>query len=210
MKYMNRNQKYGLNPMFRMNLQFFAEDGGSGDGGDGGSEQPTYEELKAQLEEARNARDKNKAQLDKALSEQKETKAKLKEKMTAEEQEAEARKADNEAKDARIQELELKFKLMDYTKRYMGIGMDEKTAESMASITGNMEDTDKFFTDLGTYIQSVVKKAGEDAVQNILNGRSDIKSGSGDNKTSLAVEKAKELAGLRNKAIDSKNLERFM
>lgn len=189
-----------------MNLQFFAESsggdgGGTGEGVDGegdgseGENTPSVEELLAQLAQERATNAQNKAALDKALKEKGELTKNLRAKMSAEEQEAEAKKAADEAKDARIQELESKFRMMDYSKRYMGIGMDEKTAETLSELTGELSDTDKFFSALDKFMKSKIKSAGEDAIQELIKKNPEIKSGTGDSeKNALAKEKAKEAA----------------
>lgn len=208
MKYMNNH--FGQSRIFGcarckipMNLQLFAEggegDGGTGggdgtgsgsDGGDGGSA-PTVEELMAQLAQERAEKEKLRLAKDKANSEAAKYKKSWEAKTSAEEQEAEAKKAADEAKDARIQELESKFRTMDYSKRYMGIGMDEKTAEALSELTGELTDTDKFFSALGKFVQAVKKQSSEDAVQAYLKDNPDIKAGSGDGtKNSLAEERA--------------------
>lgn len=206
MKYMNN--RFGQSRIFGhthckipMNLQLFAEPtGGDGGGGSEGIEgkegtepggTPTVEELMAQLAQERATNAQNKAALDKALKEKGELTKNLRAKMTAEEQEAEAKRVADEAKDARIQELESKFRTMDYSKRYMGIGMDEKTAEALSELTGELTDTDKFFSALGKFVQAVKKQSSEDAVQAYLKDNPDIKAGSGDGtKNSLAEERA--------------------
>ena len=189
-----------------MNLQLFAEspggdggetgnDGDSGDSGSGSDKAPSVEELLAQLAQERATNAQNKAALDKALKEKGELTKNLRAKMSAEEQEAEAKKAADEAKDARIQELESKFRTMDYSKRYMGIGMDEKTAESLSELTGDLPDVDKFFSALDKFMKSKIKSAGEDAIQELIKKNPEIKSGTGDSeKNALAKEKAKEAA----------------
>lgn len=211
MKHMNNH--YGKQQIFGqarckmpMNLQFFGESSGAdggvtgevgdgeGDGSDGEST-PSVEELLAQLAQERATNAQNKAALDKALKEKGELTKNLRAKMSAEEQEAEAKKAADEAKDARIQELELKFRMMDYSKRYMGIGMDEKTAETLSELTGELPDADKFFSALDKFMKSKIKSAGEDAIQELIKKNPDIKSGTGDSeKNALAKEKAKEAA----------------
>lgn len=207
MKFMNNH--YGQSQIFGharfkmpMNIQFFAEpsggDGGSGEGegtGDGEGKDsgstPSVDELLAQLAQERATNAQNKAALDKALKEKGELTKNLRAKMSAEEQEAEAKKAADEAKDARIQELESKFRTMDYSKRYMGIGMDEKTAETLSEMTGELTDPDKFFSALGKFITASNKSAGENAIQDLIKKNPEIKAGSGDDtKTSLAEEKA--------------------
>ena len=189
-----------------MNLQFFAESsggdgGGTGEGVDGegdgseGENTPSVEELLAQLAQERATNAQNKAALDKALKEKGELTKNLRAKMSAEEQEAEAKKVADEAKDARIQELESKFRMMDFSKRYMGIGMDEKTAETLSELTGELSDADKFFSALDKFMKSKIKSAGEDAIQELIKKNPEIKSGTGDSeKNTLAKEKAKEAA----------------
>lgn len=227
MKYMNNH--YGQSRIFGcanckipMNLQFFAEP--SGDGGDGGtgngdikddgeSEQggnPSVEELMAQLAQERAENAKNKNALDKALREKGELTKNLRAKMTAEEQEQEAKKEADEAKDARIQELESEFRKMNYSKRYMGIGMDEKTAEIFAEITGDLPDTDKFFSELDKFIKGKVKSAGENAVQELIKNNPEIKAGSGSVDPNAWVgDMAKDIAGQKNKANKS-IIERYV
>ena len=217
MKFMNNH--YGQPRIFGrarckmpMNLQLFAEspggevgetgnDGDSGDSGSGSDKAPSVEELLAQLAQERATKAQNKAALDKALKEKGELTKNLRAKMSAEEQEAEAKKAADEAKDARIQELESKFRTMDYSKRYMGIGMDEKTAETLSELTGELSDADKFFSALDKFMKSKVKSAGEDAIQELIKKNPEIKSGTGDSeKNALAKEKAKEAAHRRTGA----------
>ena len=217
MKFMNNH--YGQSRIFGrarckmpMNLQLFAEspggdggetgnDGDSGDIGSGSEKAPSVEELLAQLAQERATNAQNKAALDKALKEKGELTKNLRAKMSAEEQEAEAKKAADEAKDARIQELESKFRTMDYSKRYMGIGMDEKTAETLSELTGELSDADKFFSALDKFMKSKIKSAGEDAIQELIKKNPEIKSGTGDSeKNALAKEKAKEAAHRRTGA----------
>ena len=152
---------------------------------------PTVDELMAELAKERAEKAKLKNSFDTASSELATAKRQLRTKMSAEEQEAEAKKAADEAKDARIQELESKFRTMDYSKRYMGIGMDEKTAETLSEMTGELTDPDKFFSALGKFITASNKSAGENAIQDLIKKNPEIKAGSGDDtKTSLAEERA--------------------
>ena len=84
---------------------------------------------------------------------------------------------------------------MDYSKRYMGIGMDEKTAESLSELTGELTDTDKFFSALGKFVQAVKKQSGEDALQTYLKDNPDIKAGSGaTSKDEASIQFATNLA----------------
>ena len=180
-----------------MNIQFFADgEGDSGTGSDDGNGSgsdvtPSVEELMTQLAQERATNAQNKAALDKALKEKGELTKNLRAKMTAEEQADEAKRLADEAKDAEIKELKDKFRMMDYSKRYMGIGMDEKTAESLSELTGDLADADKFFSALDKFVKAKIKTAGENAVQELIKSNPDIKAGSGgDGKTSLAEERA--------------------
>lgn len=180
-----------------MNIQFFAEgEGDSGTGSDDGNGSgsdvtPSVEELMTQLAQERATNAQNKAALDRALKEKGELTKNLRAKMTAEEQADEAKRLADEAKDAEIKELKDKFRMMDYSKRYMGIGMDEKTAESLSELTGDLADADKFFSALDKFVKAKIKTAGENAVQELIKSNPDIKAGSGgDGKISLAEERA--------------------
>ena len=152
---------------------------------------PSVDELMAELAKERAEKAKLKNSFDTASSELAATKKQLRTKMTAEEQEQEAKREAEEAKDAKIQELESKFRTMDYSKRYMGIGMDEKTAESLSELTGELVDADKFFSALGKFITASNKAAEENYRQELIKNNPDINAGSGgDTKNSLAEERA--------------------
>ena len=152
---------------------------------------PSVDELMAELAKERAEKAKLKNSFDTASSELAATKKQLRTKMTAEEQEQEAKREADEAKDAKIQELESKFRTMDYSKRYMGIGMDEKTAESLSELTGELVDADKFFSALGKFITTSNKAAEENYRQELIKNNPDINAGSGgDTKNSLAEERA--------------------
>lgn len=152
---------------------------------------PSVDELMAELAKERAEKAKLKNSFDTASSELAATKKQLRTKMTAEEQIEEEKRLADEAKDAEIKELKDKFRVMDYSKRYMGIGMDEKTAESLSELTGDLADADKFFSALDKFVKAKIKTAGENAVQELIKSNPDIKAGSGgDGKTSLAEERA--------------------
>lgn len=162
---------------------------------------PTVEELIAKLAQRDADYAKLKNSFDTTSSELSTAKKQLKAKMSAEEQIEEEKRIADKAKDARIQELESKFRMMDYSKRYMGIGMDEKTAEMLSELTGELTDADKFFSALDKFMKSKIKSAGEDAIQELIKKNPEIKSGTGDSdKNALAKEKAKEAANRRSGA----------
>ena len=152
---------------------------------------PSVDELMAELAKERAEKAKLKNSFDTASSELAATKKQLRTKMTAEEQIEEEKRLADEAKDAKIQELESRFRTMDYSKRYMGIGMDEKTAESLSELTGELVDADKFFSALGKFITTSNKAAEESYRQELIKNNPDINAGSGgDTKNSLAEERA--------------------
>ena len=152
---------------------------------------PSVDELMAELAKERAEKAKLKNSFDTASSELAATKKQLRTKMTAEEQIEEEKRLADEAKDAKIQELESKFRTMGYSKRYMGIGMDEKTAEALSELTGELADADKFFSALGKFITASNKAAEENYRQELIKNNPDINAGSGgDTKNSLAEERA--------------------
>lgn len=211
MKYMNNH--FGQSRIFEkerckipMNLQLFADSEDNGGSGEGGSEPkvpdsvsedtPTVEELMTQLAEERAKNVKLKNDKDNASSEAANYKKQLMARMTANEQEAAAKAEAEAAKDAKIQELETKFRLMDYSKRFMGVGMDETSATELAGLTGEIAEPEKFFSALDKFVKATIKKAGEDSVEALIKSNPSIKAGNGDGSgESLAVRKAKELAG---------------
>lgn len=233
MKYMNNH--YGQNRIFGnarfkipMNLQTFSESGESGDAGAGGGagagetgsgddfggdgNTPSVEELVTLLAEERARSAKLQNEKDTASTEAANYKKQLRAKMTADEQ-AEAAKSEAEAaKDARIQELESRFRMMDYSKRYMGVGMDEKSATELAELTGEIADADKFFSALDKFVKAVVKKGSEDYVQTLIKNGGSINAGNGDGaKESEAVRLAKESAARRsNKGFNEDALKQWM
>lgn len=162
---------------------------------------PTVEELMAKIAQKDADYAKLKNAFDSKASALSKTEKQLKAKMSAEEQIEEEKRIADEAKDARIQELESKFRTMDYSKRYMGIGMDEKTAESLSEMTGELADPDKFFSALSKFIVTSNKTAGENAVQDLIKKNPEIKSGTGEaDKNALAKEKARESANRKTGA----------
>lgn len=171
---------------------------------------PTVEELLTKLAQKDADYAKLKNSFDTTSSELSTAKKQLKAKMTAEEQIEEEKRIADEAKDAEIKELKEKFRTMDYSKRYMGIGMDEKTAESLSELTGDLPDVDKFFSALDKFVKAKIKTAGENAVQELIKSNPDIKAGTGSaDKNSWVGDVAKELAHQKT-GVNTSNLERYM
>lgn len=171
---------------------------------------PTVEELIAKLAQRDADYAKLKNSFDTTSSELSTAKKQLKAKMSAEEQIEEEKRIADEAKDAEIKELKEKFRTMDYSKRYMGIGMDEKTAESLSELTGDLPDVDKFFSALDKFVKAKIKTAGENAVQELIKSNPDIKAGTGStDKNAWVGDVAKELAHQKT-GVNTSNLERYM
>ncbi len=181
-----------------MNLQTFAEDGGGSETleDDGENEDaPTVEELMTQLaeERAKSARLQN--EKDSASSEAANFKKQLRARMTANEQEEAEKKAREEAFEKELQELRNESRINKYSKRFMGVGMDETSATELAGLTGEIAEPDKFFSALDKFVKATIKKAGEDSVEALIKSNPSIKAGNGDGAgESLAVRKARELA----------------
>ena len=171
---------------------------------------PTVEELMAKIAQKDADYAKLKNAFDSKASALSKTEKQLKAKMSAEEQIEEEKRIADEAKDAKIQELESRFRAMDYSKRYMGIGMDEKTAESLSELTGDLPDVDKFFSALDKFVKAKIKTAGENAVQELIKSNPDIKAGTGStDKNAWVGDVAKELAHQKT-GVNTSNLERYM
>ena len=117
---------------------------------------PTVEELMTQLAQERAERAKLKNSFDRTSSELADTKKQLKARLTAEEQEAQAKKEADEEHKKYVEGLETKIKTIDATKRYMGLGMDEKLAEETAAaeIAG---DVDKVTDNMKKYQDALIK-----------------------------------------------------
>lgn len=105
----------------------------------GGQEQeerqePTVEELMAELAKERAEKERFKNSLDKASSEAANYKKKLREKQTAEEQEAEAKREQEENFKNYVKGLENRIALSEATERYMGLGMSKEFASETAKL----------------------------------------------------------------------------
>lgn len=165
--------------------------GGSGsdvnegsDDGDNDEGDDSLESLKAQLAKAKadaerfkNAIDKNAKEAKKLKGQLNEANANLRAKMTDAEREAEAQRESAEE----LEQVRTELRTIKYSKRLIGIGMDEKGADEMASVIPAMDDADAFFDALGKFVESVKKTAGEDRLQKfIADNKIDVSAGQGD------------------------------
>ena len=210
MKYMNNH--FGQSRIFEkarckipMNLQLFADPGNDGGSSEGGEERnfsdslpedtPTVEELMTQLAEERAKTARLQNEKDTASSEAASFKKQLRARMSANEQEEAEKKAREEAIEKELQELRNESRINKYSKRFMGVGMDETSATELATLTGEIAEPEKFFSALDKFVKATIKKAGEDSVEALIKSNPSIKAGNGDGAgESLAVRKAKELA----------------
>lgn len=218
----NMNNHFGQSRIFcktPMNLQIFGNDagdnadgGGTGDSstGDDGEEELTREQLIEALAKERADKERFKNSIDDLTKKNKNLSQAVKDRMTAEEQAEAARTEAEQAKDKKIAELESKFLMLDYSKRLMGIGMDETAATELAGLTGELADADKFFSALDKFVKAATKKAGEDAVQALVKSNPSINAGNGTGGADdLATQKAKELKKSQ-RAVNSDVLKNFM
>lgn len=191
--------------MFPMNLQFFAEGegvgqgqntnpagatGGNEPGGDDGAKAPSIDELMAELAKERAEKAQNKAALDKALKEKGDITKQLRARQSAEEQEAEAKKQQEEQQKAYVKSLEDKLAVIEATDRYRKLGMEEKFAKETAEleVKGDME---KVTSNIAKQMEANKKAAYDEFIKT----RPDIQAGNGDGeKKSLAAEKAVAVA----------------
>lgn len=196
MKYMN-------NPFVRKlfsRARFAADDGGDpgagDDGGSGGSsadnpEEPTLDELKIQLAKAKAQADRYKNSIDNLTKKNGEL-TKQNRQYMSDEQKAQA---DQEERDKELAELRKEVRVTKYSKKFVGLGMDEESADEMAGILPDIEESDKFFETLGKHLDVIKKAAADEAVQKLLENRPGINSGNGNGgKASPADEIAVELA----------------
>jgi len=165
--------------------------GGSGtDGSDGGDDGDSLEELKAQLAKAKAESERYKNSISKLTSANSDLKKQNRQLMN-DDQKAQA---DRDERDQELEELKKQVRVAAYSKRFIGFGMTEKEADELAEATPAMEDSDLFFDALGSFIESIKKTSGEEAVQKLLKDRPDINAGNGDKKSTVAEDKAVAIA----------------
>lgn len=154
-------------------------DDGANDEGDDSLESLKIQlaKAKADAERYKNAIDKNAKEAKKLKGQLNEANANLRAKMTDAEKEAEAQRESAEE----LEQVRTELRTIKYSKRLMGIGMDESDAEDMAKAIPELEDSDAFFDALGKFVESVKKTAGEDRLQKfIADNKIDVAAGQGD------------------------------
>lgn len=155
------------------------------------NENPSIEELMSQLAQERAEKEKLRLAKDKANSQAAKYRKDWESLASADDQEKNAINERVAAVEEENKQMKALLRMSDYSKRYMGIGMDEKTAESLSELTGELLDVDKFFSALDKFVKAKIKSAGEDAIQDLIKKNPEIKAGAGDDaKTSFAEERA--------------------
>jgi len=222
------NNHFGQSKIFDpakmpMNLQFFAEadTGGAGDGSGNGTsdadnggepgdaQTPTVEELLTQLAAERAKSAKLQHEKDAKSTEAANYQKQLRSKMSAEEQMRDVENARIEALEADNKKMKEEIRISNYGKRYMGVGMDEKTATELAGLTGEIAEPDKFFLALDKFIKSAVKKAGEDSVQTLIKNNPSIKAGNGAEDENALGEERAVMAARRNSGANMDILKHY-
>ena len=224
MKYMNNH--YGQSRIFGR-ARFMAPELGEGANDDasldnaGGSgdnnpdaddsdndDNPSVDDLMAQLAKAKADYQKLKIQSDKNAKDAKQYKDQARAHMTAEQQ-AQQAQADREEE---FEALKKEVRVTKYSKRLVGIGMDETQADKMANILPEIEDADAFFDALNEFIASAKKTSADDAVQKLLKDRPEINAGGGDSeKNDPAMAFAKAFAAQRSKSgVNAEILKKYM
>ena len=224
MKYMNNH--YGQSRIFGR-ARFMAPELGEGANNDasldnaGGSgdnnpdaddsdndDNPSVDDLMAQLAKAQADYQKMKIQSDKNAAQAKQYKDQARAHMTAEQQ-AQQAQADREAE---FEALKKEVRVTKYSKRLVGIGMDEKQADELANVIPEMEDSDAFFDALNNFVASVKKISADDAVQKLLKERPEINAGGGDSdKDDPSIAFAKNFISQRSKSgVNADILKNFM
>ena len=194
MKFMNNH--YGQSLIFGKRVRCIAPDMGDGadegadpgvpggasdapdaDDADGADDSPSVDDLKTQLAKAKADYQRLKIQSDKAAKEAKQYKEQARARMSAEAQAQEAQAEKEAAYAEAIKEL----RTIKYSKRLIGIGMDESQADEMANVIPDMgDDADAFFDALGNFVDAIKKSSGDAAVQKLLKDRPEINAGGGD------------------------------
>lgn len=205
------------NAIKHIKLQLFADSGSEGGadtaaGAGGGTEdtstqndENSVDALKVLLAQAKaeNAKLKN---TNNSLASENASKTKLlREKMTAQEQEAEAKKEAEAAREKEFNDMKRKLNVIESTNTYMEIfEMSKETAQQYAEARAD-GDRDKENDVLRAYMKSYKAKL----MQSFLAERGEINAGHGDDKEDLALELVKSLPK-RSSGVDENILKMYM
>lgn len=183
-----------------LNLQFFAEDGGHGEGGNdsGTDNKPSYEELAKQLASAKADAERWKAASDKNSSQVAEYKKQLREYMSEEQRKEAERKDADEANAKELNDLRNEVAKIRAVEKFRKLGMSEELAQTAADAEVN-GDSDK----VAECYEKHVKAVEANAYQKFLDERKDPASGrgkGGSDEEDTATKLAKQAADRRGTA----------
>jgi len=170
----------------------------------------TLESLRQALAKANGDLERYKNSITRLNKEKSDLTKKNREMMSADQLEKEAQ----EEKERRFAEMEKELRANKYSKRLVGLGMEEKDADAFATTIPDLEDSDSFFNTLADFIKAREKNASDKAIQDLLKSRPDINAGTGDaNKDdpAMALAKAAVEASKRHSAtVNTDILKNYM
>ena len=189
---------------YPMNLQLFADEGGSGEGA-GNTGTPTVEELMSQLAAAQAETARQKAAIDKLTKANGELTKNYRNSLD------EAGRAKLDAETAQEEQaqtlasLQKELSTLKAKEKYMGLGMDGKMASetAQAEVDGDMAKVTANY-------EKFLKVVRESAVREALNGRPGVNGGNGAQSSDASVEFAKKLANQQpRRTLDEDALKRW-
>lgn len=136
----------------------------------------TIESLRQALATAKGDLERYKNSITRLNKEKSDLTKKNREMMSADQLEKEAQ----EERERRFAEMEKELRANKYSKRLVGLGMEEKDADVFAMTIPDLEDADSFFNTLADFIKAREKNASDKAIQDLLKSRPDINAGTGD------------------------------
>lgn len=136
----------------------------------------TLESLRQALAKANGDLERYKNSITRLNKEKSDLTKKNREMMSADQLEKEAQ----EERERRFAEMEKELRANKYSKRLVGLGMEEKDADAFATTIPDLEDADSFFDTLAGFVKAREKNAADKAIQDLLKSRPDINAGTGD------------------------------
>ena len=163
---------------------------------------PTVEELIEQLAQERANNQRLKASLDKISSQIAQYKHRFSEFEKIEEQ----RKEVEFIQKKELDDLRKQLEIVNYAKKFVEMGMDEKEAEEAAGamLGGNIELFDKSIANL---IKKIKKTEENEAIQKLLADRTEVHAGNGHIDDSSSLTMASQYISQQSLDVDA--LERF-
>lgn len=140
--------------------------------------QPTVEELMAQLAQERAEKEKYKTSFDKASSDVSEYKKQLRTKQTAEEQVEEEKKEQERVRNEYVSGLERQISLTNSVNRYLEMGMDKDMARKTAE--AEVDKVDGYEDIVSSNIKKLMENKVKAAEAEWIASRPDVQAGNGD------------------------------